>query len=82
MTFSILFVMAKDPLTIRVSLVACEQVFSISGNILNKRQSRLKIDILEVLMCVKDWEFARHRYQQNQEYWIDDFDNISLGGTS
>jgi hypothetical protein len=45
--------MAKDLLTTLVSLVACEQTFNISGNILNNRRIKLKDNILETLICVK-----------------------------
>ena len=66
-TFPIIFAIAKDLLTIPISLVACEQVFNISGNVLDEERFKLKVNILEALMCVKDWEFAQHSYQQNQE---------------
>jgi hypothetical protein len=67
LAYPILALMARDLLTIPVSSVACEQVFSISGNILDERRNRLNGDILEALMCVKDWELARHRTQNVSE---------------
>jgi hypothetical protein len=74
----VLSLMARDILTTPVSSVACEQVFSISGNVLDDRRSRLKADILEATMCVMDWERARLRSQQNTELWIEDFAGMSV----
>lgn len=76
--YPILSIMARDILSTPVSSVACEQVFSISGNVLDERRSRLKADILEATMCVMDWERARLRSQENQELWIEDFAGMSV----
>jgi hypothetical protein len=75
--------MARDLLTIPVSSVACEQIFSISGNVLDERRSRLNGDILEVLMCVKNWKLVHHRTQNfttEQEYedYIDDLGTLNI----
>jgi hypothetical protein len=78
MALPILSTIAKDLLSIPVSSVACEQVFSIAGNVLDERRSRLKGDILEALMCVKDWELARHRAQEQRDDWIEDFANFNI----
>ena len=57
--------MARDILTIPVSIVASEQVFSCSDRVLDKHPARLSKDILETLMCVKDWRInIRKRSQQ------------------
>ena len=55
--------MARDILITPVSTTASEQVFNSSGKILDERQARLDEDILEALMCVKDWEDACRREQ-------------------
>ena len=59
--FPTLSMIARDILTTPVSTVASEQAFSASNRILDERRSRLYPDILEGLMCVKDWEDARRR---------------------
>lgn len=41
-----------------MSTVASEAAFSLGGRILCDERSRLKEDILEVLICLKDWESA------------------------
>ena len=73
--------MTRDILTIPVSTVASEQVFSCSGRVLDKRRARLNDDILEAVMCVKDWEDARRRSQQVQDDWVDDFENLDISDT-
>ena len=62
--FPVLSKMARDILTTPVSTVASEQVFSSTGKLLDERRARLAEDILEALMCVKEWEDARQREQQ------------------
>ena len=79
--FLVLSRMARDILTIPVSTVASEQVFSYSGRVLDKRHVCLSDDILEVVMCVKDWEDARRRSQQVQDDWVDDFKNLDISDT-
>ena len=50
--------MAHDILTIPVSTIASEQVFSYSGRVVDERLTLLNENILEVAMCIKDWEDA------------------------
>ncbi|KAI3847198.1 hypothetical protein MKX03_033305 [Papaver bracteatum] len=61
--------MARDLLTPPASTVASESCFSLSGRILSKKRSRLAPDILDALVCSKDWNDARKRRQEfNDEY--------------
>ena len=55
--------MAKDLLTPPVSTVASESAFSAGKRVLSELRSRLKEDILEALMWVKDWEDANYQIQ-------------------
>lgn len=48
---------ARDILAIPVSTVASESAFSTSGRIVSPHRSRLGPDILEALMCTRDWEW-------------------------
>ncbi|KAG5557536.1 hypothetical protein RHGRI_007693 [Rhododendron griersonianum] len=57
-TFPILSIMARDLLTPPVSSVASESAFSASNRVLDERRSRLAPDILDCLICLKDWEDA------------------------
>ena len=81
--FPTLSIIARDILTTPVSTVASEQAFSASNRILDEKRSRMHPDILEGLMCVKDWEDARRRKQQYtddsmQEY----FSNLEITESS
>lgn len=49
--------MAKDILAIPLSTVASEGTFSIGGKILDKYRNCLKSDIVEALVCSRDWLF-------------------------
>ena len=80
--FPVLSKMARDILTTPVSTVASEQVFSSSGKVLDERRARLGEDILEALMCVKDWEDARRREQQFVDDMVGDFSNLDISEAS
>ncbi|PKU78452.1 Putative AC transposase [Dendrobium catenatum] len=47
--------MARNVLCIPISTVASESAFSKSGRILDQYRSALKHDIVEALVCAKDW---------------------------
>ena len=76
--FPVLSRMARDILTTPVSTVASEQVFSCSGRVLEKRRAGLNEDILEALICVKDWEDARRRGQQFADDMLVDFSDLDI----
>ncbi|XP_070047084.1 zinc finger BED domain-containing protein RICESLEEPER 2-like [Nicotiana tomentosiformis] len=53
--FPILAEMARDVLSISISSVASECVFSTGGRILNSFRSSLTPKLVEVLVCLQDW---------------------------
>ncbi|KAF7120467.1 hypothetical protein RHSIM_Rhsim11G0157700 [Rhododendron simsii] len=57
--YPVLSIMARDLLTPPVSTVASESAFSAGKRVLDERRSRLAPDILDCLICLKDWEDAR-----------------------
>ncbi|KAL2510976.1 Zinc finger BED domain-containing protein DAYSLEEPER [Abeliophyllum distichum] len=59
--YPIVSIIARDLLTPPVSTIASESTFSTGGRMLTDMRSRLKPDILESLMCLKDWEDAELR---------------------
>ncbi|KAL2534354.1 BED zinc finger [Abeliophyllum distichum] len=61
--YLILSKMAHDVLTHPILTVASEAAFNISGRVLSDIRSRLKADILESLLCLKDWDEAELRIQ-------------------
>ena len=50
--------MARDILSISVSTVASKSAFSVGGKVLDQYCSSLKPDIVEVIICSKDWLFG------------------------
>nr|XP_043615804.1 zinc finger BED domain-containing protein RICESLEEPER 2-like [Erigeron canadensis] len=56
--YPVLAKMAQDFLTIPISTVASESTFSASGRVLKKHRSSLAKDIVEALICTKDWLFG------------------------
>ena len=55
--------MTRDLLTPLVSIVASESVFSIIANIIGDKRTTLTAEMLETLICLKDWEDGRIRLQ-------------------
>ena len=70
--------MARDLLTPPASTVASESAFSIGGRVLEERRSRLSPDMLDCLMCLKDWDRAQYRTQNREDEIIDDFSNLDV----
>ncbi|PKA54110.1 Putative AC9 transposase [Apostasia shenzhenica] len=52
--------MAPDILSIPTSTVASKSTFSGSGKVLDQYRSSLTPNILEVLMCSRDWLYGQH----------------------
>ncbi|PKU72854.1 Putative AC transposase [Dendrobium catenatum] len=50
--------MAHDILCIPISTVASESAFNNSGRVLDQYRSALKHDIVEALVCNKDWLYG------------------------
>ena len=76
--FPVLSIMARDLLTPPASTVASESAFSIGGRVLEERRSRLSPDMLDCLMCLKDWDRAQYRTQNREDEIIDDFSNLDV----
>ncbi|XVF47110.1 hypothetical protein PTKIN_Ptkin03bG0082700 [Pterospermum kingtungense] len=50
--------MARDILSIPVITVAFESTFNVGGKVLDQYRSSLKPEIVEVIVCTKDWLFG------------------------
>jgi len=49
--------MARDVLSIHISIVASKSTFSVGGRVIDQYRSLLKPDIVEALVCTRDWLF-------------------------
>lgn len=54
-TYPVLALVARDLLTIYVSTVPSEAVFSVSGHVVSKSRSSLKSETVKALMCLRNW---------------------------
>jgi hypothetical protein len=59
--FPILSTLARDVLSMQISTVASESAFSSGGRIVDAFRSRLKPEIIETLVCCKDWKIASEK---------------------
>lgn len=50
--------MAHDILCIPVSTVASESTFSVSGRVIDQYWSSLEVDVVEALICTRDWLYG------------------------
>jgi hypothetical protein len=59
--YSILSLLARDVLAMQVSTVASESAFSVGGRVIDPYRSRLDPDMVEALVCTKDWITAARK---------------------
>ena len=82
--YPVLSHLARDILVIPVSTVSSEQVFSTTGRIVEERRSSMTPEMVEVLACVRDWEHARKRLQNEtiDEEFVQNFSNLYVEESS
>ena len=63
--YPILSRLARDVLFVQVSTVASESAFSTGGRVLDPFRTRLDPEVVEALICTKDWIAAGKRGNNN-----------------
>jgi hypothetical protein len=63
--YPILSLLAKDVLTVPVSTISSESVFSLAGRLIEERRRSLTSEMVEILTCLKDWQLGESREQHN-----------------
>jgi hypothetical protein len=66
-TYHILYILAKDVLTVPVSTISSEFAFSLTGKIIVERRRSLVSSMVKVLTCLKDWQQGEDRQQHTTE---------------
>ena len=56
--YPIVAAMARDILSIPISTVALESTFSVGGRVIDQYRSSLKPNIVEALICTRDWLYG------------------------
>lgn len=59
--YPVLSTIARDLLAVQVSTVASESAFSAGGRVVDPFRSRLDPEMVEALICMKDWIAAGRR---------------------
>ena len=83
--FPILSIFARDVLSVPISKISSESVFSLSRRILDTRRISLTLEMVECLTCLKDWElaFRRAHYEtRNSEEMCEYFSNMYVDNES
>ena len=73
---------ARDVLAMPMSTVASESVFSVGRHILDEKRSRMTGEIIEMLLCFKDWLDAEAKLQDKGGHDTEDSDDEDDTNTS
>jgi hypothetical protein len=63
LTYPVLSILAKNILSMPVSIISSESAFSLTGRIIEERRRRPSPEMVEMLSCSKDWEADEVRPQ-------------------
>ena len=67
LSYPILSILARDIISVPVSTISSESAFSLCGRIIEERRRRLAPEMVEMLLCMKDWELGEARGQHSTQ---------------
>jgi hypothetical protein len=67
LSYPILSILARDVISVPVSTISSESAFSLCGRIIEERRRRLAQEMVEMLLCMKDWELEEARGQHSTQ---------------
>ncbi|KAK3130001.1 hypothetical protein QOZ80_6BG0487660 [Eleusine coracana subsp. coracana] len=76
--FSILAKIARDVMAIQVSTVASESAFSAGGRVIDPYRSSLSSDMVEALICTKDWLAAERKDSKKDQSVVIDLELMEI----
>jgi hypothetical protein len=65
--YPVLSILAKDVMTMSVSTISSESIFSLVGRVIEERRRSLTSDMVQMMSCLKDWELRAARQQHEVE---------------
>jgi hypothetical protein len=82
LSYPVLSILDRDVIFVPVSTISSESAFSLCGRIIEERRRHVALEMVETLLCMKDWELGKARGQyctQDQEL-EDAFEGLYLDG--
>ena len=75
-----LSIIARDVLTVPMSIVASEAAFSADGRVVSKKRCNLSPEAIEAVVCLKDWNLADKRLHDHvrEAALVTDTKNLNL----
>ena len=67
LSYHVISILARDIISIPVSTISSESAFSLCGRIIEERRRRLAPEMVEMLLCMKDWELGEARGQHSTQ---------------
>ena len=78
--YPVLSIIARDVLTVFMSTVASEAIFSAGYRVISKKRCNLSSEAIKAVVCLKDWNLADRRLQDHvrEATLVIDTENLTL----